>query len=112
MSCVRPGVLLTRASLRTPAIRFNAVDLPEFERPTNATSRPSSGGKSAGAAALLMKIGVGTSRTRASRSEAAVSVQSAAGFRGKSIGIVQRERASDESENSLPTVRRRTFDDG
>jgi hypothetical protein len=39
---------------------FKAVDFPEFERPTNATSRPSSGGNPRGSAALVMKVGVPT----------------------------------------------------
>jgi len=34
--------------------------LPEFERPTKATSRPLSSGKSFGLAALLMNSAVGT----------------------------------------------------
>jgi hypothetical protein len=40
------------------------VDLPEFDRPTNAISRPVSAGKSAGLAALFKKTGFGTGRGR------------------------------------------------
>jgi hypothetical protein len=43
-SCVRPGVLLTRASERWPVSVLSALDLPAFDRPANATSAPSSGG--------------------------------------------------------------------
>jgi hypothetical protein len=37
MVCVRPGVLLTRASF-VPVSEFNRDDLPTFERPKNAIS--------------------------------------------------------------------------
>jgi hypothetical protein len=36
-----------------------ALDLPAFERPANATSRPLSGGHSANVGALIMKRAVG-----------------------------------------------------
>src|SRR5690606_19468798 len=75
-SCVRPGVLLTRASLRAPKIALMALDLPEFERPTKATSRPSSRGKSLALAALFTNFGALTARRRAA-SARSVSVQSA-----------------------------------
>jgi hypothetical protein len=39
---------------------LTAVDLPELERPTNATSCPVSAGKSAGLAALFKKVAVVT----------------------------------------------------
>jgi hypothetical protein len=46
--------------LRAPDSRFTAVDLPEFDRPTKATSRPVSAGKWAGLAALFRKTTVDT----------------------------------------------------
>jgi hypothetical protein len=46
--------LLTRANPALPRIALIALDLPEFERPTTATSAPSSGGKSPGLTALLI----------------------------------------------------------
>ena len=54
MSCVRPGVLLVRARPLRPVMALRALDLPEFERPANAISVPSSGGKWAGCQALRM----------------------------------------------------------
>jgi hypothetical protein len=41
-------------------MRLIADDLPEFERPTNAISRPSSFGKSFGLAALFKNVGLDT----------------------------------------------------
>ena len=45
MSCVRPGVLLVRASFLLLVMQLIADDLPAFERPANAISMPSSGGQ-------------------------------------------------------------------
>src|SRR6266853_5498952 len=53
MSRVRPGALLTNAS-RFPASALMALDLPEFDRPTNAIS-PTLAGTSSSEAALLKK---------------------------------------------------------
>jgi len=50
---VRPGVLLVRASARRWTMALMALDLPLLERPTKATSAPTSGGNCAGAAALI-----------------------------------------------------------
>src|SRR3954464_15821370 len=47
MVCVRPGVLLVRASARRPASALMALDLPTFERPAKATSGGPGGGRSA-----------------------------------------------------------------
>ena len=44
MSCVRPGVRETNASRVCPVSVLIALDFPAFERPTNATSRPTGGG--------------------------------------------------------------------
>src|SRR3546814_4704014 len=44
ISCVRPGVLLTRASCFCPHSAFIALDLPALERPAKVISgRPSAG---------------------------------------------------------------------
>jgi len=43
ISCVRPGVRLTRARPVRCVMAFIAVDLPEFERPQRQISRPLSG---------------------------------------------------------------------
>src|SRR5690606_32643021 len=56
MSCVRPGVLLTRASFRVPVIALIALDLPEFERPTKATSGSSGRRKPLGSEALVRNL--------------------------------------------------------
>src|SRR5919206_445365 len=45
--CVRPGVLLARASALRPASALMALDLPTFERPANASSGGPPGGRSA-----------------------------------------------------------------
>ena len=42
---MRPGVRLTRASPERCVMALMAVDLPEFERPAKAISRPVSGGE-------------------------------------------------------------------
>src|SRR5438105_14747514 len=47
MVCVRPGVLLVRASALRPTRALIALDLPTFERPANAISGGPGGGKSA-----------------------------------------------------------------
>src|SRR5690606_29456484 len=60
-SCVRPGVLLTRASLRAPVTTLIALDFPEFERPTNATSGASGRGKPLGSEALVRNFAGGMS---------------------------------------------------
>src|SRR5689334_574601 len=49
---VRPGVRLTKASLRRPHIALIALDFPALERPTNATSDPMSRGSCSICAAL------------------------------------------------------------
>src|ERR1051326_9343522 len=46
MVCVRPGVLLVRASALRPTSALMALDLPTFERPANAISGGPGGGKS------------------------------------------------------------------
>src|SRR6476469_6212614 len=47
MVCVRPGVLLVRASARRPVRALMALDFPTLERPANATSGGPGGGSSA-----------------------------------------------------------------
>src|SRR3954466_11545020 len=47
MVCVRPGVLLVRASARRPKMALMALDLPTLERPAKAISGGPGGGKSA-----------------------------------------------------------------
>src|ERR1051325_2203853 len=56
MVCVRPGVLLTRASERRPARALIALDLPTFERPAKAISGGPGGGKSPAAPLEAMKL--------------------------------------------------------
>src|SRR6185312_9332653 len=51
MSCVRPGVLLTKASRRRPASALMALDLPAFERPAKASSGMPGRGSSCGSCA-------------------------------------------------------------
>src|SRR4051812_27025738 len=46
MVCVRPGVLLVRASARRSASALMALDLPTLERPANATSGGPGGSRS------------------------------------------------------------------
>src|SRR5690349_1819232 len=53
MVCVRPGVLLVRASERRPVSALMALDLPTLERPANATSAGPGGGSSATVPAAL-----------------------------------------------------------
>src|SRR5688572_3579945 len=48
MSCVRPGVLLTKARRRRPASVLMALDLPALERPANAISGAAGRGSSRG----------------------------------------------------------------
>src|SRR5438128_2734463 len=48
MSCVRPGVLLTKARRRLPARALIALDLPALERPAKASSGIPGGGSSRG----------------------------------------------------------------
>src|SRR5690606_2155158 len=50
MSCVRPGVLETKASRTWPTSVLIALDLPALERPANAISAPAGGGKPDGLA--------------------------------------------------------------
>src|SRR5690606_34133458 len=76
ISWVRPGVLLTRASLRAPVTALIALDLPEFERPTNATSGPSGRRKPLGSEALGTNFAAAMAGPRAERCSAS-SVQSA-----------------------------------
>src|SRR6185369_8080974 len=45
-SCVRPGVLEVRAKALRPVRALIRLDLPTFERPAKAISRPATGGKS------------------------------------------------------------------
>src|SRR5262245_43189724 len=51
MVCVRPGVLLMRASPLRPSSALMALDLPTLERPANAISGGPGGGTSPGRAA-------------------------------------------------------------
>src|SRR5258708_32000669 len=46
MVCVRPGVLLVRASARRPARALMALDFPTFERPASATTAGTGGASS------------------------------------------------------------------
>ncbi len=46
-SCVRPGVFEVRARVLVPVRALISEDLPTFERPANATSSRSAGGRSA-----------------------------------------------------------------
>ena len=46
MSCVRPGVLLTKANRVLHAKVLIALDFPELDRPAKAISAPAGGGKS------------------------------------------------------------------
>jgi hypothetical protein len=48
MSCVRPGVLLTKARRRRLASVLMALDFPAFDRPANAISGAPGGGSAAG----------------------------------------------------------------
>jgi hypothetical protein len=48
MSCVLPGVLLTKARRLRPARVLIALDLPAFERPANASSGAPGRGMSVG----------------------------------------------------------------
>src|SRR5947209_17362068 len=48
MSCVRPGVLLTKASRFRPVSVLMALDLPAFDRPANAISAMPGRGRSRG----------------------------------------------------------------
>src|SRR5690349_2139977 len=48
MSCVRPGVLLTKARRRRPASVLMALDFPALERPANAISGAPGRGRSRG----------------------------------------------------------------
>src|SRR4051812_18548979 len=74
----RPGVLLERASPRRASIALMALDLPEFERPANATSAPSSCGNCTLCAALVRNSAAGYRLTQALRRGMGPSVQ----FRG------------------------------
>ena len=53
ISCVLPGVLLTRARDLVPVIRLRQLDFPEFERPINAISGIESCGQSTRLDALV-----------------------------------------------------------
>ena len=53
ISCVRPGVLLVRASPGWEQIQLIALDLPAFDRPANATSASLSAGHSDKSEALV-----------------------------------------------------------
>ena len=53
ISCVRPGVLLTRARDLVPVTRLRQLDFPEFERPIKAISGIESCGHSARLDALV-----------------------------------------------------------
>ena len=52
---MRPGVLLVKASLRWLARVLMALDLPEFDLPTNATSADEGNVKSVSLAAVMKK---------------------------------------------------------
>ena len=54
-SCVRPGVLLTNARRAVPTNALIALDLPALERPANAISARSGGGRSASRLAEKLK---------------------------------------------------------
>lgn len=58
ISCVRPGVLLVRASLLLSVSVLIALDFPAFERPAKATSEPDSAGHSLMLGALVKKRAV------------------------------------------------------
>ena len=59
MSWVRPGVRLTRASPTRCVIALIALDLPEFDRPAKAISRPVSGASWCASAALVTNFALG-----------------------------------------------------
>lgn len=56
MSCVRPGVLPVRANFFWPVSLLMALDLPAFDLPANAISRPASLGHSESLLALWVKF--------------------------------------------------------
>ena len=56
MSCVRPGVLLTKARRRRPARALIALDFPAFERPAKATSGAPGLGSSRGSCTDIVKV--------------------------------------------------------
>ena len=55
MSCVRPGVLLTKASRVWLTNVLIALDLPALERPANAISAPAEAGNNPGLATEVTK---------------------------------------------------------
>src|SRR5258706_2381676 len=63
MSCVRPGVLLTKARRRRLASALIALDLPALERPTNAISGADAGGNSRGSCTEIRKAALPKSST-------------------------------------------------
>ena len=56
ISCVLPGVRLTRASAVRSVMALMALDLPAFDRPAKAISRPVSGASWCGSAALVRNV--------------------------------------------------------
>src|SRR6185312_3889281 len=83
MSCVRPGVLLTKASRRRPASALIALDLPAFERPANASSGAPGGGSSSGSCTESAKVAFANARARAPRARVVASpARATVKFRG------------------------------
>ena len=60
INCVRPGVLLTRASCLVLATALMSADLPTLDRPTNATSALDSG-------SCVARVADVTNRSRSGR---------------------------------------------